>query len=224
MEILMNTTVETQKIDLFHHNLKDNPSFFYENDNGRFYKHKLIRAEEVITRTEIDTKDNNEFLSHRTDTSYLLTFEDNNGNQFKYKNNVRPKNIGSAFYYIIDENNDMIDIFPEHNKNSLTKYLTAQKEYKYNNVIHKCCHFYMTHMLKIFAIGTPIFSLMLIMFNAFPSVDHDRPILSVLLSILLIGFSYAPFIFIGHIYEKKANKFISDKEDEEKQTLLNTFE
>ena len=65
---------------------------------------------------------------------------------------------------------------------------------------------------------------MLIIFNAFPSVDHDRAILSVSLSILLIAFSYLPFIFIGHIYEKKANKFISDKEYEEKQALLNSFE
>lgn len=220
----MSITVQSQKIDLSHQDLKDNPSFFHENENGRFYKHKLIFAEEVITRTEIDTKDNNEFLSHRTDTSYILTFEDNNGNHFKYKNNAKPKNIGFTFYYIIDEHNDMIDIFPEHDKNSLTKYLTAKGEYKYNNITHKICHFYITNMLKVFAIGTPICSLMLIIFNAFPSVDHDRAILFVFLSILLIAVSYLPFIFTGHIYEKKANKFISDKEYEEKQALLNSFE
>lgn len=196
---------------------------FYYNSGISFYKNRLIHVEDIIEQKEVNKDNSVDFQSFETKIYHLLTFQDEMGNTHKYRSSIKPKNIGDTMYYVV-ENGEIKDIFSEHNKNGLKKYLTVKGEYKYSNIIYKCCYFYIKNFLKIFVFGTPICSIMLIIFNAFPSVNHDRAILSVLLSIHIIAFSFMPFIFLGHIHEEKANKFISDKEDKEKETLLETFE
>jgi len=220
----MNTMHETQKIELFKKKSKENDSFFYENENGRFYKHKLIHTEEIITRKKIDTKDNNAFYAHSIETSYLLTFKDEHGNEFKYNSKIGPKNIGATFYYIIDNyNDDIVDIFPDNDKNKLKEYLSAKKDYKYNNKINRFCDLVEEMPGTILLIGIPVLSFIFFMFNFFYA-DKDAQFLTCIFfsSLLMFILVACPSLY-KTIYEKETDKFIADKQNEEKEAILNTF-
>ena len=109
---------------------------FYQEENGEFYKNKLVDIKEVFYQVEIDTEDNNEFEAYKYETYYLLTFTNEAGDFHQYKSKVKPKNIDKVFYYIVKDE-EITNIFPEKNKKELKKYITVKNDYSYDNNIFK---------------------------------------------------------------------------------------
>lgn len=113
---------------------------FYENEDISFYKNKLIHIEDIIEQKEVDRGNAADFQSFEMKAYYILTFQDDIGNTHEYRSTIKPKNVGSIMYYVV-ENGKIKDVFSESDKERLKKHISIKTEYKYPNKIHRFTNF-----------------------------------------------------------------------------------
>lgn len=190
---------------------------FYREENGEFYKNKLVDIKEVFYQVEIDTEDNNEFEAYKYETYYLLTFTNEAGDFHQYKSKVKPKNIDKVFYYIVKDE-EITNIFPEKNKKELKKYITVKNDYIYDNSIFKLIEY---NPFKTLIIGCGSILTLIHLSGCF---DNLHPGDSLFLS-FIIGVWLPLFLFflLTLRYQRKIEKFKSKKEQEEKETAFEKF-
>lgn len=196
---------------------------FYQEENGDFYKNKLIEIEEVVYQVETNTEDNNEFEAFKADFYYLLTFKDEQGNIHQYKSKVKPKNTGKVFYYIVKDE-EIINIFSEKNKKELKRYISVKNDYHYDSKIFRFNKYLMDNFFITFSIISVFISSLIYSTGFFDYLTND----GVYFCPLMIGTIFSLFLFsigaeIAVIYFKKKENFKVEKEEEEKETTFKTF-
>lgn len=200
---------------------------FYQDDCAMFYKNKLINVEDIVEHYEMNTDDNSEFEAYSSKISYLLTFEDYKGNTHNYISSVKPKNIGAVYYYVI-EDDKLENIFPEKDRKKLKPYISIDTKYEYNNKskIYSLASFLGRHPIKIFIALWVLFLVFLLLSIPSPYSTVDYIIASALTGFpTIVTFILGAFITenVEKHFKSKADIFIEQKENEEREHILKTF-
>lgn len=199
---------------------------FYENEGISFYKNKLIRIEDAIEQKEVDRGNAADFQSFEMKVYHILTFKDEMGNTHEYQSTIKPKNVGSIMYYAV-EDGKIKDVFSESDKERFKKYIYIKKEYKNPNKIYRFTQFLFrsdSHVITLLSCGWFLFSTLIYWSGYFGYSPKDGPFAA---SLLFGGFCTV-FVFIGLVlfdivFDRKVEKNIQKKRNEEKDAILKTF-
>ncbi len=199
---------------------------FYENEDISFYKNKLIHIEDIIEQKEVDRGNAADFQSFEMKAYYILTFQDDIGNTHEYRSTIKPKNVGSIMYYVV-ENGKIKDVFSESDKERLKKHISIKTEYKYPNKIHRFTNFCFGSPFKALTIPFGswfLFSTVIYLSGHFDYLSKDASFgVPVMLGGISSLFIFIIFSFFDVILQGKTESFIQKKQNEERDAMLKTF-
>lgn len=199
---------------------------FYEKEGVSFYKNKLIHIEDIIEQKEVDRGNAADFQSFEMKVHYILTFQDDMGNTHEYQSTIKPKNVGSIMYYVV-QNGKIKDVFSESDKIRFKNYIHINTKYKHPSKIHNFINFCTDRTFKL-AIVISLLVLLVCGLSCLSSYFADSPnnkdyILSFALG-LISYFVILPSVMLAeHICGGKLESFIQKKQNEERDTMLEKF-
>lgn len=199
---------------------------FYEKEGVSFYKNKLIHIEDIIEQKEVDRGNAADFQSFEMKVHYILTFQDDMGNTHEYQSTIKPKNVGSIMYYVV-QNGKIKDVFSESDKIRFKNHIHINTKYKHPSKIHNFINFCTDRTFKL-AIVISLLVLLVCGLSCLSSYFADSPnnkdyILSFALG-LISYFVILPSVMLAeHICGEKLESFIQKKQNEERDAMLEKF-
>lgn len=199
---------------------------FYEEGDVSFYKNKLIHIEDIIEQKEVDRGNAADFKSFETKVYHLLTFQDEMGNTHEYQSTIKPKNVDIIMYYVV-ENGKIKDIFSESDKERLKKYIDIKTEHKKFSKIHRFTQvFFGSDLRRIASFSCFWFlsSTFIYWSGNFVHFSKEEPFgISLLLGGWCAFFVFITLSFFDFIFDRKLEKNIQKKQNEEKEAIFKTF-